>query len=760
MDAVLAALEAIENQGAFSADKNISVDNFDINVTKIGILNFPINEDQIKLLINIAQPAKFGWRDQTILDPNVRKVFEIPANKIKIGKKQWSKKIEPLLNDFKRELGLPTQSKLLSELHNMLIYQSGDFFKPHQDTEKVDRMVATLVVILPTEHQGGELIIDHRGSKKTYALKKSKTPKLSCIAFYADCYHEVKEVLSGYRVSLTYNLILDKYKGSVDTLYESDTSKRLTQSVGNYFTPNQAQSERNKALKLIYLLDHQYTQNGLSWDSLKNIDRVRVEELLQIADRLNLEAHLVLADMKETWECESDYGNYRYRNRYHDDAPDEEEGSPVYIMDTETTLRHWMNREGLTVNYKDFTPSSREMCWTGANENFEPYESEYEGWMGNYGNTLDRWYHRAAIVLWRKEDYYPILFEMDQDCFIKEIFSLMASGTQLSTLQNMLHQTATYWSRFARKHQTDDDITNVMQLALYVNNSDISQRLLTSYELSIFNVKTITSWIELVNAYGSKWCLDVLEFMVKEKFRTGNTVISGCYEIILALFNKLDDRTIIDWLLNHQLMALQKEHNQYLNNRKYNLSNAPKRNAEIIDFMMATIGAGHKEIHLTMLTFLMNNKAIYQPLLLLELFEKCVHLLKKSELPVWGYPAFFDYLREDITREYQLGLRNKDDWSIHDVSGHSCAECKILNQFLVQVNEKEKIWPLSENSRSHIESQISSLDIPVNSRTEKTGRPYKLILTKNDKLYANAIGRYEAMQQAKVKLDEIGQFII
>ncbi|HEX5995520.1 MAG TPA: hypothetical protein VFY84_10300 [Jiangellales bacterium] len=29
-----------------------------------------------------------------------------------------------------------------------------------------------------------------------------------------------------------------------------------------------------------------------------------------------------------------------------------------------------------------------------------PYASEYEGYMGNYGNTMDRWYRRAAIVVW------------------------------------------------------------------------------------------------------------------------------------------------------------------------------------------------------------------------------------------------------------------------------------------------------------------------------------------------------------------------
>lgn len=237
-------------------------------------------------------------------------------------------------------------------------------------------------------------------------------------------------------------------------------------------------------------------------------------------------------------------------------------------------------------------------------------------------------------------------------------------------------------------------------------------------------------------------------------------MISECSELILVLVNKLNDRTIIDWLLNHQLMALQETPNTYLNNRKHHMSNALKRNAEIIDFMTASICAGHKEIHLAMLTFLMKSKSIYQPLLLLELLEKCVHLLAKSDLLAWSYPAFFDYLYEDITREYQLGLRSKDDWSIHEVSSHSCSECKILNQFLMQPNEKEKIWPLSENSRSHIEAQVSSLDIPVKSRTERTGRPYKLILTKSDKLYADARDRYEAIQQAKVKLNEISRFII
>ncbi len=33
-----------------------------------------------------------------------------------------------------------------------------------------------------------------------------------------------------------------------------------------------------------------------------------------------------------------------------------------------------------------------EICWTKEKEYLEPYNTEYEGYMGNYGNTMDYWY--------------------------------------------------------------------------------------------------------------------------------------------------------------------------------------------------------------------------------------------------------------------------------------------------------------------------------------------------------------------------------
>ena len=50
----------------------------------------------------------------------------------------------------------------------MLVYGKGQFFLPHQDSEKDDAMVGTLVVSLPSAHTGGELVVDHAGQSVTY----------------------------------------------------------------------------------------------------------------------------------------------------------------------------------------------------------------------------------------------------------------------------------------------------------------------------------------------------------------------------------------------------------------------------------------------------------------------------------------------------------------------------------------------------------------------------------------------------------------
>ena len=68
-------------------------------------------------------------------------------------------------------------------------------------------MFGTLVIVLPSEHSGGELVVRHGSEEVTLSLDNDETSQIRFAAFYADCEHEVKPITGGNRVCLVYNLV-------------------------------------------------------------------------------------------------------------------------------------------------------------------------------------------------------------------------------------------------------------------------------------------------------------------------------------------------------------------------------------------------------------------------------------------------------------------------------------------------------------------------------------------------------------------------
>jgi len=88
------------------------------------------------------------------------------------------------------------------------------FSKPHKDSPRGSDVFGSLVVIFPTAHEGGELILRHEGHgwkfNASSITSPQSLPSLAYVAFYGDVEHEVLKVTSGRRVTLTYNLYLVK----------------------------------------------------------------------------------------------------------------------------------------------------------------------------------------------------------------------------------------------------------------------------------------------------------------------------------------------------------------------------------------------------------------------------------------------------------------------------------------------------------------------------------------------------------------------
>ena len=118
---------------------------------------------------------------------------------------------------------------MVPTLYKLLLYQQGDFFLPHQDSEKQPGMFASLVITLPSQHEGGQLLVSHAGETQVYNFGESASLyDIQYAAFYADCEHEVKALTSGHRLSLIYNLSLELAGKQLD-MGSADFSKQVDQ---------------------------------------------------------------------------------------------------------------------------------------------------------------------------------------------------------------------------------------------------------------------------------------------------------------------------------------------------------------------------------------------------------------------------------------------------------------------------------------------------------------------------------------------------
>jgi hypothetical protein len=138
-------------------------------------------------------------------DSRVRHTWEVPKSRVTIDKQWRNQTLTPMLAVLRDDLGVPQGCRLKAKLHSVLVYAPGKFFMPHQDSEKSHAMVGTLSVIPPRISEGrpaGDRARRLQGDLPTFR----QAPTFA--AFYADCRHEVRPVRSGYRVVLTYNLML------------------------------------------------------------------------------------------------------------------------------------------------------------------------------------------------------------------------------------------------------------------------------------------------------------------------------------------------------------------------------------------------------------------------------------------------------------------------------------------------------------------------------------------------------------------------
>ena len=157
----------------------------------------------------------------------------------------------------------------------------------------------------------------------------------------------------------------------------------------------------------MWLLEHEYSEEGLSFGTLKNTDAAVAKVLGAAADLADCELYAAVLRIEEHGVPEFYPGYDRWGWDWEDD--EEDDATMDEVFDRWEALDSWAARDGSQPRLGEVPVNDRELLPRDALADAEPDDRRLEGSTGNDGPTLELIYRLAALVVWPREKTVDIL---------------------------------------------------------------------------------------------------------------------------------------------------------------------------------------------------------------------------------------------------------------------------------------------------------------------------------------------------------------
>lgn len=754
---LLEILESIEGSGSFMAAGKLKFASPQLYVQGVGAIGFPLNELLVKEMIKVGHKAPFGKGSKTVTDTNVRSAWELAPQQLSFKSNKWEQVMAKILKKVQKKLGL--KDKLVeATLYKLLIYEEGDFFLAHKDSEKASGMFGTLIVGLPMAHTGGELVVRFNGKEELISFAQaSETEKIPFAAFYADCEHELKPVTSGYRICLVYNLIQKAAKNDtaiVNTPQFDTQTEELTAILKKW------KNDKTQFPKIV-LLGHDYTPKNFSFDNLKLDDRPRAKALFEAAERtdyvakLGLVTHYLMGDLE--------YETYNRRSRWDYDEYGSGEGGKMgeEIHEQYTQIEHW-EEEGDTPGLGTIVLDDDDIITSSKIGGGDPTDKYEEGYTGNAGMTMEYWYHYGAMILWPIDRHIDLINEKSLDLRINwlsyylqnwEKPSLKASDNARNIILSISDKEwreiefNTGWNT-----PTPPDYNILANTLLKLGEVALLENAVISALLpNVFHKIEIQNWVSLFLQFSPEYFTNILKNATQ---KDNLTVILHHLQLVIALaqqpiyqkehqaFINQEINRIPKYLLTATLHKEKEQEEEAFNpytylspkeeeDKRLNLSNII---TQLLQISTNYIDSADWENEIGAI-FTQNLSRDYVNEVLTPTVIK--HKKLSNTLYQSLYEAAHTHLRQRVDNE----PKEPQNWTrpIPKYSSYQKAQWEILIPFLQSPTKQIFDYRKSQRYRSAMESAISSATVDLKMETIKKGSPHILRLTKTQASYEKEV---------------------
>src|SRR6266478_7610291 len=725
---LLNGLRSVERSGDFCVGGTREIFMPTIDVDGVGRIAFPILPVQTERLVAIAEAAPYGRGEETVVDREVRRTWQVDPSKVRIGGRHWEKTLAGLVADI--ALGLGVSEPVAADFYKLLVYDTGSFFVDHRDTEKAPGMFATMVLVLPSTHSGGELVIKHLGREVVLDPRPEEPSEIGFAAFYADCVHEVRPVKTGCRLTLVYNL---RFVGKRRSLKAPDYRAEHGRVVQLLRSWASAEDEPDK---LILPLEHAYTPAELSFSALKGADAGVASVLVKAAAEADCDLHLALVSIEESGSAEHT-GYYGRRRRSRDDDEDSEEFEVAEVIDRALILSEWRRPDGGEAGFDDFPFAEDELCPPDAFEDLTPDEQHFHEATGNEGASFERSYRRAGLVLWPRVRRLAVLNQAGLRATLPHLEQLTARWeTSNASIQSPEWREADElsghmlrsWSRSSWREDDDTEAGRMLDLQVRLRNVERIDAFLA--ELSAEGHYAAPDNGAIVRAAALLPLARATELLVRIVRRNAPAHLSACGDLLRRCVAaptghlKQIGAALIDALpgdptKREQVDAWTRP--------------MPVKPGFVVDLLTATsrIDAG---LAARAIEHLLAWPKTYEPDdVLIPAARAFAKQVESTAWPAVGRlrEASLDHLRRRIA----LPLQAPRDWTRTNLLKCTCGECRALGAFLVALDQKQWHLKAVQDRRTHVEQSARSAACDLDLTTERRGSPHTLVATKNQASY-------------------------
>jgi len=729
-DSLVAALATLGRAGRFCARRYTPSDTLALDVIGVGLVALPLTEATAERIVAMASVSPFGWRDQTLVDPSVRCSYEVPSQRMTLDDARFGPLLRAQLAALGEELGLPDGGTLEAQLDKLVLYGPGQFFKAHQDTEKRDTMIGTLALVLPSTFTGGAVRVEQHGTEVLFEREPRGATELEWLAFYSDCRHEVQVVQSGVRAVLVFELLFTPAEDAAPPPEARSAASSLGRILAQRFDLDEDGAVECPPEKLVVLLDHEYTRARIGWQHLKGPDRARAEALRLAAAEVGLAAHLALAVDHEVWQCVP--ANQRYRPRR--GASSESEYELDFLVDRNLHLTAWCSGGARATLSGDLEVQADELVFTRPTDQGEPVRSEYEGFMGNYGETLERWYERAAVVLWPLDTDHLMRAQSSPILVLEELVPRFADdGPDGEAARITLDVLLERWEKLAPKSLTPSEELVLLSVADAVGDDEAAARLVREVQFGPPRAEHIAPLLALAARYGADWVADRLTCWYGG--RRHHSDWRKCTPDLLRAWiarGGADGRIIAAHFANgaaaDALSSLQRLP-RYAARSPYADAALASSARDLAHALELAALAGHVERVRELLGALAGEASPLSPLQAAEVLVGVRAGLAQDPYDASVLGPATATLRQALAAALAVPPRSPVDQRIVVPIPCKCELCATLRTFLGS-NERELVWPLSAERRRHVTYCLRDACLPVDAAERKVGSPHKLVLTK------------------------------